>query len=292
MSFSCIDWVSLFELMRMVATKARQEPVKLEAVSIMKTILMRSNAFTEREKFGEILMVETISQLLKKKSGMHVQKETVHLLFLLLNCPKLLVTFCSGGAEGEIVSAAKDKDKRHSVSKEFSMMILEGLADCISCCGNGLQELELNRQAIILLAFIASSGKSGFNILVNHKLSREATFLMLILQLIVSELDTEATVHTESDETFRARTLLMREVLILLNRLVSNPAYSTTILRALTYNRDMASLTIDIATRLSRNKHNLAQPDTMFKQMRESEIIDLGRVFKKRVYAFLGDKIH
>ncbi|GLU05357.1 hypothetical protein SLE2022_224590 [Rubroshorea leprosula] len=290
MPFSCINWLSLFELMSTIAMKSCEESVRLEAVSIMNLILMRSDAYTQREKFGQILVFETISQLLKKEIGLHVQKETVQLLYLLLNCPKLLVTFCSEFSGGESVSAANDNYQSNSSFKVFSM-ILEGLADCIACCGNGLLDLELQRNAIILLAFIASSGKYGFNILVNHQLSREATFLMLILQLIVSEIDIEATVYTKSDETFRARTLLMREVLILLNRLVSNSLYSATFLRALTINRDMASLTIDLATRLSKREHNQGWSDSMFKQMRESEIVDLGRVFKKRVFAYLGDNV-
>lgn len=81
------------------------------------------------------------------------------------------------------------------------------------------------------------------------------------------------------------RTLLIREALILLNRLVSNSQYSTPVLRVLTNRRDMAILTIDIATRLSRRSKLLWQSDTM----RESEIVDLARIFKKRVFAFLGD---
>ncbi|GLT80614.1 hypothetical protein SLA2020_520450 [Shorea laevis] len=102
MPLSCINWVSLFELMSTIAMKSCEESVRLEAVSIMNVIFMRSDAYTEREKFGQILVFETISQLLKKEVGSHVQKETVQLLYLLLNCPKLLVTFCSecsGGGE-------------------------------------------------------------------------------------------------------------------------------------------------------------------------------------------------
>lgn len=67
------------------------------------------------------------------------------------------------------------------------------------------QALELRKNAITLLAFVASSGKSGFEILVNNKLSREANFLTLIMQLLASEIDLEASVNAESDETFRAR---------------------------------------------------------------------------------------
>ncbi|GKU95836.1 hypothetical protein SLEP1_g9145 [Rubroshorea leprosula] len=74
--------------------------------------------------------------------------------------------------------------------------------------------------------------------------------------------------------------------------LVSNSLYSSTFLRALTLNRDMASLTIDLATRLSKREHNPGWSDSMFKQMRESEIVDLGRVFKKRVFAYLGNNVH
>ena len=75
----------------------------------------------------------------------------------------------------------------------------------------------------------------------------------------------------------------MREALILLNRLVANPTYSGTALQLLTKNRDMASLTIDIANRLSR------KDQTRF--TRESEVIDLARVFKKRVFAYMGDHL-
>lgn len=87
------------------------------------------------------------------------------------------------------------------------------------------------------------------------------------------------------------RTLLIRETLILLNRLVSNPQYSTSVLRVLTNSRDVASLTIDIASRLSRKGKWLWQSDTMTRQIRESEIVDLARVFRKRVFTFLGDNI-
>lgn len=83
------------------------------------------------------------------------------------------------------------------------------------------------------------------------------------------------------------RTLLIREALILLNRLASNPAYSATVLRLLTNSRDMASLAIDVASRLSR-KDQICEK---FDSMRESDIGDLARVFKKRVFTYLGDNI-
>lgn len=81
----------------------------------------------------------------------------------------------------------------------------------------------------------------------------------------------------------------MREILILLNRLVSSPSYSATVLRALTGTRDMASLTIDVANRLSRKGKAIDGHDSMVKHIRETEIIDLGRVFKKRIFTYLGD---
>lgn len=83
---------------------------------------------------------------------------------------------------------------------------------------------------------------------------------------------------------------MIREILILLNRLVSNPSYSGTVLRGLTSTRDMAGLTIDVASRLSR-KGKKNEQDSMVKHIRETEIIDLARLFKKRVFAYLGDNV-
>ncbi|KAJ6347742.1 hypothetical protein OIU76_004264 [Salix suchowensis] len=64
----------------------RDEYVRLEAVSIMNVILMSANAYTQREKFGQLPIFESIAQLLKREAGSRVQKEALHLLFLLLNC--------------------------------------------------------------------------------------------------------------------------------------------------------------------------------------------------------------
>lgn len=90
---------------------------------------------------------------------------------------------------------------------------------------------------------------------------------------------------------FLFRTLLIREALILLNRLVSSPAYSATALQLLTKRREMAFLTIDIANRLSRKDQSCGQSDGMVRLIRESEVVDLARVFKKRVFTYLGDPI-
>ena len=47
---SGINWIHLFELMRLIVVKSSEECVRLEAASIMNVILMRSDAYTEREK--------------------------------------------------------------------------------------------------------------------------------------------------------------------------------------------------------------------------------------------------
>nr|CAN74462.1 hypothetical protein VITISV_032892 [Vitis vinifera] len=90
-------------------------------------------------------------------------------------------------------------------------------------------------------------------------------------------MDVEVGKSTEPPEIFKERTLLIREALIFLNRLVSNPSYSTAVLRVLTSSRDVASLTIDIANRLSRVGQGHWQSDNAARQMRESEIVDLAR---------------
>ncbi|KAJ6943084.1 hypothetical protein NC652_008780 [Populus alba x Populus x berolinensis] len=314
---SSVNWVSLFELMLRVAVSNTEECVRLEAVSIMNVILMSTNAYTQREKFGQLPIFESIAQLLKREAGSRVQKEALHLLFLLLNCKsepilslvpipselicsppfgydvylssissKLLSIFCSGCKEAEISDSTNDK-KITLTPKGFSST-LDGVAECIACSGYSLQDIELRKRAIIMLAFLASSGKPGFEIMVTHKLPGETNFLMLVLQVLVSEMDVEAS--AEPERSIKARTLLIREALILLNRLVSNPGYSAIALHVLTARRDMAILTIDIANRLSQEDQRHRQSDVKG-HVKESEIVELGQVFKKRVFAYLGDKM-
>lgn len=73
----------------------------------------------------------------------------------------------------------------------------------------GFQDLELRRKVIVLLAFLGSSGNSGFQIVMNHKLGNGANFLMLILQALVLELDVEAAGRCESLEVSKERYLEM-----------------------------------------------------------------------------------
>ncbi|TXG54217.1 hypothetical protein EZV62_019473 [Acer yangbiense] len=286
---SYINWVSIFELMNQIAMRNTEEYVRSEAVSIMNLIVLSSHSYMDREKFGQPLVFDNISKLLKKEAGLHVQKEALHLLYVLLNCPKIFVAFCSDCEEEENAGAANESCENPS-AKKASIMILEGLANCIACSGSGVQDLELRRNAVVVLAFLASSGKCGFEVLVNHKLHEEANFLMLILQVLVSEIDMEAAADNVKADIFRARTLLIREALILLNRLVSNPAYAAIVLQVLTSTRDMAALTIDVANTLSREDRRMGKSDSITRQIRKSEVVDLGRVFRRRVFTYLGDR--
>lgn len=65
--------------------------------------------------------------------------------------------------------------------------------------------MKLQRNAINLLAFLASSGKSGFEILLGHRLSKRANFLALILQVLISETDLEASDPVQPSEIFKER---------------------------------------------------------------------------------------
>ncbi|CAI0473001.1 unnamed protein product [Linum tenue] len=88
--------------------------------------------------------------------------------------------------------------------------------------------------------------------------------------------------------------MLIREALILLNRLVSNPGSSAIVLRVLTGSRDMASLTIEVASRLSSKEHTpipgyyCSRPTW---QPMESEVMELAQKFKRRVFAYLGSMV-
>lgn len=258
----------------------------------MNIILIRSSAYTYKEKFGSNQVFECISQLLRKEAGLHVQKQSVQLLYLLLNYPKVLVEFCrhctEDGSSGLTKTIAEETST--SASQNY-ISVLWGLADCISCSGNSLEELKLRRHVVVLLAFLASSGNSGFDILVTQKLYKDANFLMLIMQGLASEIDLETTCIPMLPEIFKERTLLMREALILVNRLVSNLAYSATALQMLTKSRDMASFTIDIANRLSKKDGSNPYIDGVVEIIRNSEVVDLARAFQKRVFTYMGDHI-
>lgn len=289
--FSFQDWVSIIELMCQLVQKNTEECIRVEAVSIMNLILLRGSAYEDREKFGCPPVLESISTLLKKESGLCVQEQALHLLFLLLNSPKILEMFFGGFKKRECASSMDGNEDKNMTIFGGSDVILEGLADCLSSRGSGIQDLKLQRRATILLAFLASSGTTGFEILMNHKLSNGANFLMLILQALISEMDVEAGGPTEAPDILKERSLLMREALIFLNRLVSNPAYSAASLQMLTNSRDMASLTVNVANRMSQRNIRIMQLDSMHRQMRESEVVELGRAFKRRVYAYLGDHV-
>ncbi|XP_062026203.1 protein SENSITIVE TO UV 2 isoform X2 [Rosa rugosa] len=283
---SRIDWVLLFELIVQTAMRNTEHCLRLQAVSIMNVIVMKSNAFMEREMFGRTPVFEMIAKLLAKEAGFEVRKQAVQLLYMLLNCPKMLVKFCTG-YKGEKDAGAMDENAGDALTFQKYCMILQGLADCLACCGHCLEELILCRNAVLLLAFLASSGISGFEILASHKLLQDANFLMLILQVLASEADQTAVNAKQQQQLYKERTLLIREALILLNRLASNPSYSATVLRVLTNSRDMACLAIDVASRLSRKD----QIYEKFDSRPESDVGDLARVFKKRVFTYLGDNI-
>ena len=53
--------------------------------------------------------------------------------------PKVMATFCSGCKEEvECAGAANSDAKNASAFQRFSV-VLEGLADCVACGGNGTQ---------------------------------------------------------------------------------------------------------------------------------------------------------
>ncbi|CAA7014083.1 unnamed protein product [Microthlaspi erraticum] len=283
------NWHSLFELMNQIASKRTEENVKLEAVSIMNIVVMRTDAYTMRENFVSKEVFESIALLLKKEAGLRVRREAIHLFYLLLNCPKVLASFDSSLHDEKKSSDSGNHSEGNLFALEAFGLIFEGLADCLTFPRKTSEDLELCRNVIKILALAASSGNSGYELLSNHKLPQDANYLMLILHILAAELESESTEAHPNDEIFKARTLLMREILILLNRLVSGSSSSSTILRELTKSRDMASLTVDAATRLSRKKSLIGEPESSVQRMRETEILDLARIFKRRVFAFLGD---
>lgn len=74
------------------------------------------------------------------------------------------------------------------------------------------QELILCRNAVLLLAFLASSGKSGFEIIATHKLLQDANFLMLILQVLAAEVDQTAVKTEQQQLLYKERYLITGRV--------------------------------------------------------------------------------
>ncbi|XP_019252896.1 PREDICTED: uncharacterized protein LOC109231707 isoform X2 [Nicotiana attenuata] len=284
---SHFNYFPLFELMCEIIMIHEVEHVRLQAVSVMNLIVARSNAYLEREKYGTDIPFQSISKLLKKGARVHVKKKAVHLLHMLLNCPRVMASFCSCLVEGDGVGMVDTNSKNTSTFPVVSV-ILESLAECVTCTGSNAEELQLRRHTIILLAFLASSGKCGVEILLNYRLPKGKDLFAIILQSFVRDLDLEESDTAQQAEVFKERTLLMREVLILLNRLVSHPKYSSHVLRALTNSREKATLTVDVTSRVSGKRKFLWQDVSMTRQIRESEIIDLAQVLRRRVFTFLG----
>ncbi|XP_031124952.1 protein SENSITIVE TO UV 2 isoform X2 [Ipomoea triloba] len=284
---SSFNYLSLFEMMCQIIMMNDLEHVRWEAVSIMNLILVRNRTYSEREKFGSETVFLSVSQLLRKEAGYRVQKQAVCLLYLLLNCPKVMASFFSNFVEGKSIGSG-DANAKDSSAFQVICRIFEGLADCLSCSGRSAEELQVQRHSIILLAFLASSGKTGIEVLLNHRLPKRINFLTIILQSLVSVLDVEALDTAQHPEESKERTLMIREALILLNRLVSHPQYAGSVFLALTNRREIAKLTVDIASILSHKGKCLSHCDSIIQQIRESEIVELARVFQKRVYTFLG----
>ncbi|CAM8883069.1 unnamed protein product [Rhodiola kirilowii] len=283
---SCIEWFSLFQLMHQISHSATDEPILYEAVSVMNVILKRYGP-SQRERYGQITVFQTVPKLLKKEAGLRVQKEAVHLLYLLVNCPTVLASLYSGFKENMPSSNSEnDAPAFKGLSSLFA-----GLEDCLMCGGTVLQALEVQRNAIILVSYLVFFGTSYFDVLWSSTTCNKTGFLVLILRVLSSEMDPEVFNPCELTDILKERTLLARESLIFLNRIVSHPNFSSPALQALTSTRDVASLIVETTSRLSRKGKSTWQDDGTTKQMLENEIPDLARRLYRRVCAFLGDNV-
>lgn len=86
------------------------------------------------------------------------------------------------------------------------------------------------------------------------------------------------------------RYLLMREVLILLNRLASHANFSKPTLEVLTSSKLCATLTIDVANQLpQRSKYPLRHLGEINIQM-ANDLAELAQKFRTRVHSFLEEQ--
>lgn len=105
---------------------------KGRAVSVTNLILLRGCAYEDRERFGCLLVLESILTLQKKESGLCFQEEALDLLFLLLNGPKISEIFFCGYKIRECALPVDYNDDETMTIFRGSDFILESLADCVS----------------------------------------------------------------------------------------------------------------------------------------------------------------
>ncbi|KAK3152062.1 hypothetical protein QOZ80_2BG0153760 [Eleusine coracana subsp. coracana] len=268
MSLPFSFWSSVFSIMLQTGIKYSDESIRVDALSIMILIVRTTDPKEERQKFEFTSTMEKLHQLLQKDNGFLVKMHSVRLLFLLLNCPAMLKLLCCGGKDGsEQISEGSESDR----SKQAIRLVLEDLSECLTCDGNCSQGIELCRLAVILLAYIASSGKLGYEVLLGSVTTRGASFLELIMEVLASQM------QYETQELLKERCLLMREALILLNRLASHANFSKPTLEVLTGSKLCATMTIDVANRLPQTQTG-------------NDLAELAQKFRSRVHAFLEEK--
>ncbi|KAJ4733492.1 protein dimerization [Rhynchospora pubera] len=283
-----IWWIRIFDAARETVSESFKESSVLDALSVMILVVMRSDVNTDRAIFELPPILECVHQLLSKEVGPFVKTQAVYLLFLILNCPNTLALFCTGGRDDmDALSEKMEGQSEDDLQKKIGLL-LRDLGKCLSIPLNGSMELKLVRQVIVLLAYIASYGKLGFEFLLGPIEPSGLNFLELILQVLSAKMNLPNT---------KERNSVMREALIILNRLASNPIYSKSTLEALIRSKSCASLTIDIVNwipRMGRNRPHRDNTQTELeiaelKQM-ELDIADLARIFSSRLLSYLGER--
>ncbi|CAL5024232.1 unnamed protein product [Urochloa decumbens] len=268
MSLPFTFWSSVFTVMLQIVVKYPEDTIRTDALSIMILVLRTTDPKEERHRFGFTSVMTGLHLLLQKENGLLVKKNSVRLLFLLLNCPVMLKLLCSGGKDGseQMESEGCESDRSQVISS-----VLVDLSECLSCEATCSLEMELCRLVIVLLAYIASSSKLGHEVLLGPVSAHGASFLELIMQVLASQMQYEA------QELLKERCLLMREALILLNRLASHANFSKPTLEVLTSSKLCATLTIDVANRLPQTRMT-------------NDLAELAQKFRSRLYAFLEEK--
>uniref|UniRef100_A0A0D3F065 Uncharacterized protein n=1 Tax=Oryza barthii TaxID=65489 RepID=A0A0D3F065_9ORYZ len=281
-------WTSFFTAMLQIADRHSEENIRVDALSIMIIIARTSDPKVEREKFGFTSVMEKLHQLLQKENGLLVKKHSVDLLFLLLNCPTTLKLLCNGGKDSpEQIEAIRCENDR---SQEAISSIFKDLSECLSCRATSSLGIKLCRVVVTLLAYIASSGKLGYEVLLGPVTVRGANFLELIMEVLASQMEYDTALSNGEHELLKERYLLMREVLILLNRLASHANFSKPTLEVLTSSKLCATLTIDVANQLpQRSKYPLRHLGEINIQM-ANDLAELAQKFRTRVHSFLEEQ--
>lgn len=347
-------WLSIiFARILFKAVKGSSQAVRITAMSILVVLVLNTEPIDQRKHFGFILFDGSIASLLRKSAGLDVRLQAVRLVHIVLHCPPVLRKLCAAEEElpkelaptvlrqgwevdghiqqdlecnsrpeevelclqkGKQVESHSDAAERNA-ERNSRIELLEGLISCLLHVGSSFKTYSLQRNALRVLTFIATSGQKGAAFLLakkvdfamegNPKEAKEgdkdkvspAIILGSLPVHLIALLDQELKAEEEEETCFvkrkveiEERECVIHEALTLLCRLASHPVKSSTTLMAITADKAIARLSISVTNRLiSRGALSEAPKLQDKRAVSATDMIELSRGLRRRILASVSN---